>query len=66
MMRYYFHCVGNDDDGTELPDDATARMQARETFGEMIRDGAIDDGAHMDVTDETGRRVMTLRFSSEQ
>jgi hypothetical protein len=65
MPHYYFHCVGADDEGTDLPDDSAARTQARATFGEMIRDGAIDDRAQMDVTDDRGRRVTTLRFSAE-
>ena len=41
MPRYYFHVDGDDDEGAELPNDAAAREQARETFGEMIRDGAM-------------------------
>lgn len=65
MPRYYFHLAGDDDDGTELPNDAVARSEAKQTFGEMIRDGAVPDVARMDVMDEKGHRVLLLRFSAE-
>jgi uncharacterized protein DUF6894 len=66
MPRYYFHLDGDDDDnGSELPDDATARQQAQETFGAMIREGAVSGSALMEVMDGTGRRVVSLKFLTE-
>lgn len=50
MPRYFFHCNGSDDtEGLELPDDATAREQAREAFGALIQQG--DDCPNMEVVD---------------
>ena len=65
MPRYFFHAP-DDDEGTELPDDTAAREQARETFGQMIRDGSLPETGTMDVVDRAGRRVIRLSFSSEQ
>jgi hypothetical protein len=64
MPRYYFHLRGRDDEGIELPDDRSARAQALDTFGAMIREDALEDDARMDVVDEAGRRVTTLHFSA--
>jgi len=66
MPRYFFRTNGDDDDGTELPDDIAAREQARETFGTMIRDGSVGDAAQMKVVDAIGRHVLMLRFSTER
>jgi Domain of unknown function (DUF6894) len=65
MPRYYFHVNDDDDEGVELPDDATAREEAREAFGAMIREGGVPAKARMEVKDETGRRVVNLEFSAE-
>jgi len=65
MPRYYFHCVGDDTEGTDLPDDAAARREARICFGEMIREGSVKGSDHMEVVDEQGRRVMMLSLRSE-
>jgi hypothetical protein len=66
MPRYFFHMVGSDEEGTELPDDAAARAQARETFGTMIRDGDIQDAAKMEVLDSEGQRVALLSYLAER
>lgn len=64
MPRYFFHCNGSDDtEGLELPDDATAREQAREAFGALIQQG--DDCPNMEVVDADGRRVVKLSFRVE-
>ena len=65
MPLYYFQIAGDDDAGTELPDDSAAREEARETFGAMIRDGTVDHAAQMTVLDATGRRVAVFSFSAE-
>jgi hypothetical protein len=65
MPNYHFHIDGGDAEGVELPDDITARTSARETFGEMIREGAVEMKACMEVVDESGRRILMLKFSSE-
>jgi hypothetical protein len=52
MPRYYFHWDDSDDEeGTELPDDAAATREAIQTFGQMIRDGGIKTGGAMKVAD---------------
>jgi hypothetical protein len=64
MPLYFFHLDGDDDGGTELPAEGSARMQAHRTFGMMIRDGDVSDAAEMNVV--SGRSVIVLRFSAEQ
>lgn len=64
MPRYYFHVPDAENgDGHELSDDAAARIEAAAAFGEMIRHGEGVTELRMDVTDEKGRRVATLRYS---
>ena len=65
MPNYHFHTDSNDAEGTELPDDTAARAMARETFGMMIREGSIEAEGSMEVVDEAGRRILTLKFSAE-
>jgi hypothetical protein len=65
MPRYYFHCVSDDAEGADLPDDRAARDLARQTFGEMIRDGSVREGTHMEVVDAAGRRVARFNFSAD-
>jgi hypothetical protein len=65
MPRYYFHCTGDDTEGLDLPDDGAARREARATFGEMLRDGTVDERDYMEVVDDQGRRVAKLSFRSE-
>jgi hypothetical protein len=73
VPRYFFHIQ----DGKDIPDRegivlaglAEARNQAIVAAGEMIRsDGhTVWNGSawRMDVTDEAGNSVFTLRFSAD-
>jgi hypothetical protein len=73
VPRYFFHIRDgkdiHDTDGVELAGVAEARHQAVATAGEMIRtDGhTVWNGSEwcMDVTDEAGIPVFTLRFSAD-
>ena len=73
MPRYFFNVKDGkdipDDEGTELAGVVQARTQAILTAGEMIRsDGAtVRNGSdwRMNVTDEAGDRLFTLRFSAD-
>jgi hypothetical protein len=73
MPRYFFHVIDGKDirdtDGTGLAGIAQARDQAVATAGEMIRhDGhTVWNGSPwmMNVTDEHGAAVFTLRFSAD-
>ena len=73
MPRYFFHVHDGQDSidqaGLELPDPQTARAEAIRAAGEMLRDldGALSTGEwRMDVTDESGQPVLTLRFYAEE
>ena len=71
MPRFYFHIHDGRDqfdmDGTELPDEATAHVEAIRLTGAVLRDEAKRViGAPswtMDVTDETGRPVYRVDVS---
>jgi len=73
MPRYFFNVHDGKDiehtEGTVLLNEAHAREQAVSTAAEMIRSEASvfppDEVWEMKVTDETGRCLMTLRFSAE-
>ena len=64
MPLYYFHGPGDDDGGEDLPDDATARRVAFDTFGQIIREHAKPVSLRMEVVDEAGRSVVKLVFSA--
>ena len=74
MPRYFFHVTDGystrDDEGTELPDIYTAQHQAIRTSGELLRDMGAKfwDGTEwkLEVTDEQGQILLTLRFSAEE
>jgi hypothetical protein len=74
MPRYFFHVHdGNstgDNEGTELPDIFAAQEQAILLSGELLREmgGKFWNGEEwsLDVTDEAGRILFTLRFSAEE
>lgn len=74
MPRYFFHVTDGyserDTEGTELPDIYTAQNQAIRTSGELLRDmgGEFWNGTEwkLEVTDEHGRILLTLRFSAEE
>ena len=74
MPRYFFNIMGGRCDpdltGTDLPDIYAAQGEAIRASGEMLSeigprfwDGA---GWAMEVKDEAGRRLFTLRFSAEE
>jgi hypothetical protein len=71
MPRYFFHVHDGADQpdptGTEFADFKAARGEAVRACGEMLRDidGDLPIGSEwrMDVADETGRTILTLRFS---
>jgi hypothetical protein len=48
-----------------LRDEAAARVAARETFGEMIREGSVGPASRMEVVDASGRRILLLTFTAE-
>jgi uncharacterized protein YfcZ (UPF0381/DUF406 family) len=68
MPRYYFnirdgYVVDEDDEGVELPDFEAARAEALATV-EELRDELADAGnIELEITDETGRRLLTVPFS---
>ena len=73
MPRYFFHVRDGKDlpdtEGSELPDLNAVRTEALKASGEMLRDnkgGADFWSGHdwtMNVHDEAGRPVLTLRFA---
>jgi hypothetical protein len=73
VPRYFFHLHDGknipDNEGIELAGLAEARNQAIVAAGEMIRsDGhTVWNGSEwrMDVTDEPGNSVFTLRFAAD-
>ena len=74
MPRYFFHIKDGhsapDTTGTDLPDIYAAQSEAIRASGEMLREmGARfwnGSGWAMEVRDETGRLLFTLRFSAEE
>ena len=74
MPRYFFHVSDSKDlpdlEGTELPDDATAKAEAIVTAGTMLSEGGYKlwDGQEwiMRVKNETGGQVLrTALFSQD-
>jgi hypothetical protein len=73
MPRYFFNIIDGKDipdhEGTELPGIAEARGQAINTAGNMIAEqgDTVWNGSPwmMNVSDETGAPVFTLRFSAD-
>jgi hypothetical protein len=74
MPRYFFDFKDGrdykDDTGYELPDIKAVREHALKTSGEMLRDGGRADvwaGEEwsLQVKDQDGQRVLTIRFSAE-
>jgi hypothetical protein len=72
MPRYFFDVFDGvhspDPDGTELADLSAVKSEAISTAGAMLRDidGHLDTEWRMEVTDEGGRPVLSLRFSAIQ
>ncbi|HST95450.1 MAG TPA: hypothetical protein VLJ78_11810 [Microvirga sp.] len=67
MPRYFFNIrdgydLDEDDEGIELPDVEAARAEALATV-EELRDQLADAGnIELEITDETGRRLLTVPF----
>jgi hypothetical protein len=74
VPRYFFHVTDGysdrDDEGTQLPDIYAAQHEAVRTSGEILRDMGAKfwDGTEwkLEVTDEQGQILLTLRFSAEE
>ncbi len=72
MPRYFFNVrtrehVIEDGEGAYLADLATARSEAVEVASELVEEsmkaiGRVDRRDAVEVTDEAGRRVLTVRF----
>jgi hypothetical protein len=71
MPRFYFNVrdgydLDEDEDGVELPDAAAARAEALATV-EELRDELQDArDIELEVTDETGRRLLSVPFFKGQ
>ena len=67
MPRYFFNIrdgydVDEDEEGIDLPDIEAARAEALATV-EELRDELRDAGnIELEITDETGRRLLTVPF----
>jgi hypothetical protein len=75
MPRYFFDFKDGhdykDDTGYDLPDIKAVREHALRTSGEMLRDGGhaeiwAGEEWSLQVKDQDGRCVLTIRFSAEQ
>jgi hypothetical protein len=74
IPRYFFHLYDGysapDSEGSELPDVYVAQAEAIRMSGEVLRDMGAKfwDGTEwrMEVADESGRVLFTLRFSAEE
>lgn len=71
MPRFFFNVstapISTDLTGIDLPDIQAVKAEAIRAAGEMLKDiaGALQDNFWaMDVTDEDGRTVLSLRFSA--
>ncbi len=73
MPRFFFHIRDGtylpDTEGTELPNIEAARIQAVRASGEANRDLGVKFWDYkgeweMNVTDEGGNKVVTLKFSA--
>lgn len=74
MPRFFFHVDDGfstrDTDGTELVDVYEAQAEAIRLSGELLREMGAKfwDGTHwrLQVTDEAGRVLFTLKFSAAE
>lgn len=69
MPRFYFNVrdgrdLDEDEEGVELPDVEAARAEALATV-EELRDELGADAARieLEITDDTGRRLLTIPFA---
>jgi len=71
MPRYFFHTQDGrrypDDEGTELPDLESARLEATRIMAELLKEqpqGFLDTGRlRVEVTDESRRPLLQLDVS---
>lgn len=60
------HVDASDEDGHDLPDLASARRKAvagiRDFLGHEAMDGRIDFRGHVDIADDTGEILTSVRF----
>lgn len=74
MPRYFFHVhdgtASRDTEGTQLADIYAAQEEAIRTSGELLREigGKFWNGEEwsLEVTDEAGRVLFTLRFVAKE
>ena len=72
MPRYFFHGrdgrTFKDDEGTELPDDASARIEAARVLGQLVNEWPSqaweEDPFQITVADETGLTVFVLDLAA--
>lgn len=72
MRRYFFHTEDGvrieDDEGTPLPSDAAARLEAVRIMGELLRERPQAFWDHrtfrVTVADDAGRLLVTLDLSA--
>jgi hypothetical protein len=70
VPRYFFHVyddiIAEDEEGTELPNLAAARLNAlrgaRDLIAEQVSRGYIVRSHWIDVVDEQGEKVLTITF----
>ena len=70
MPRYYFHIyddvIAEDEEGTELPNLAAARLNAlqgaRSLIADQVKHGYLVLSHWIDVMDEQGEQVLTITF----
>ncbi len=70
MPRYFFHVyddvIAEDEEGSELPNLAAARLNAlrgaRDIIAEQVRRGYFVLSHWIDVVNEQGERVLTVTF----
>jgi hypothetical protein len=72
IVLYFMHMSDGtdfveDEEGRELPDDATARNEAiaaaRDVMAGEMRDGRLDLTSFIEVEDETHKLLFTITFS---
>ncbi|MBA2771457.1 MAG: hypothetical protein M3428_00600 [Pseudomonadota bacterium] len=70
MPRFFFHIyddgIARDADGRDFPDAEAAKREAikgaRELMCEQVREGRLALNHRVEIEDDTGNRVATLRF----
>ena len=67
MPLYFFNIrdgydLDEDEEGVELPDIAAARAQALATVEELREELADARNIELEITDESGRRLLTVPF----